>query len=192
MFRATANGLHGGPHVSVGREQVPTRRSKLTGLNSAACINLFGATVATVREDDGPDLIAIPLHHGIRVPEFDGFLGEQGGMNSAEDDVRSAVTSHSPNLIAAKRIRGVDANANYVSGSKIGRINPYKSFVHNPWIAERLRCGSSQDIKPTRSNDCRSKRHIAGVYKVNIQALTAYLLLMSLGQSCRTTFKSEL
>lgn len=132
--------------------------------------------MAAICEDRGPDLIAIALDNSVGATKFDGLFRVQSRVNSAEDDVSSAVTGHSPNLVTAKRVRSMDAYANHVAGSNARRVNLDESLIHDRRVSITLRGRSGENVEPTRSDDGSSERHITWIYQVNDQARILYFI----------------
>ena len=76
MLRASANGLHRGPHILVGRHQVPSRGQELAAFNPAALIDRGWLAREAVGHDLAPGDIAISLHHGVGVTVFQSLFGK--------------------------------------------------------------------------------------------------------------------
>jgi hypothetical protein len=91
-------------------------------------------------------------------------------VNSAKGDVCSTIASHPSDFVAAKRICGVDANANDVSAFDAGGLERDESLVHDRRISVAVRCRSGDYIKPARGDYRSSKGHITGIYQVNLHA----------------------
>ena len=54
MFGATAHRLHGGPHVTIARSEIPARGQKLLSRNASAVVNRLGRAVAPDRRSPWP------------------------------------------------------------------------------------------------------------------------------------------
>ena len=88
-----------------------------------------------VHHDLGPGEIAIALHHGVRVPAFEGLLRKQRGVDAAVHHPGAARSRHAPDLITAQRVAGMDADAHDISGSDALRLDLLQRLVYQDRIA---------------------------------------------------------
>jgi hypothetical protein len=72
------------------------------------------------------------------------------------------------NFIAAQRVPSMNADAHHVTTPNLERVKRLQSFVDEVWVAIFSRSGSGKHIEPARRNYRRSKRHIAGIYQVDL------------------------
>src|SRR5690606_9133742 len=107
MLRAAAYGLNRGPHVAVGREQVPASLQHRAALDSPALVNGLLAPLEAGLDRDRPDSIAVALDHGMRGPERQCFVGKQRRVDAAEDDVCAAGAREPSNLVPPQRVAAV-------------------------------------------------------------------------------------
>ena len=115
MLRASAHGLHGGPHVFVRGNQVPARGQELAAANAAAFVDLLRRarmqSATTLPQAMSPS----PFTTAVRLAALEGLLGKQRGVNPAVDDPCAALARHPAHFIAAQGVAGVDADAHDVA-----------------------------------------------------------------------------
>src|SRR5690349_11563158 len=110
MLGAAPHGLHRSPHIPVPRNQRPTRRHEIAGLDAAPGVNRTWTIVATVGQHGWPHHITVAFHNRVCTSQLESLLREKCCVNSPENDVRSPLTSHLSNLVTPKGIRSVDAD----------------------------------------------------------------------------------
>jgi len=101
MLRASANGLHRGPHILIRLHQVPSRGQKLAAFNPTALIDPAWLAREAIGHDLAPRNIAISLHHGVSITAYQGLFRKQRSVNPTIDHPRAALARHSANLISA-------------------------------------------------------------------------------------------
>ena len=134
MLGAAAHGLHRGPHVTVARHQVPTRRHKFIRFNSATGIHRFEIALDVVRQGTGPDHIAIALYHGVRSAQFRRFLRIERRVNSAENDSRALCASRVADLISPQSVAGVNTDAHHIPSLDGGHLYRLQGLIHKVGI----------------------------------------------------------
>src|SRR6185312_575361 len=74
MFGAAAHRLHGSPHVTAMRQQVPTGRFELFGPHPSAFINLFESAIGGVPQSVRPSLVTVAFYHRVSAASFKSFF----------------------------------------------------------------------------------------------------------------------
>ena len=105
MLRASANGLDGGPHVAVGRHQIPAGGQELVGFDASAVIELAGISEDAIVQRLGPDDVAIAFDDGMSAAQLDRFVWVEGGMDSAENYPCAALPAIPPTSYPRRRCR---------------------------------------------------------------------------------------
>ena len=90
MLGAPADRLHGSPHVTALRQQLPARGHEAVGIDTSALIGPLQRAVYRVIEDERPDDVAVAANDGVRAPELMGLVWIQRGVDAAEHDGRAA------------------------------------------------------------------------------------------------------
>ena len=170
MLGAPADGLHGSPHVTALRQQLPARRHEALGIDTSALICLLQRSVCRVIEDQRPDEIAVAANDGVRPPEFMGLVWIQRRVDAAEHDGRASGARSVPDLVAAKCVAGVDADPDDVTGLHAVDIERLQGLVDDLWPAIRGRCRPRQHEQPARRDDADAERQMAGVHKIDSHA----------------------
>ena len=129
MLRATTNGLYGGPHVALARDQVPARMQKLRGFDPASFVDRLESAMGTVREHLRPHYISVAFDNCVGTTQFLRFKGIESRVDASENHVCATITSDSPNLVPTKCIRGVDAYPDNISGLNVQRIHCLQSLI---------------------------------------------------------------
>src|SRR5262245_55969036 len=88
-------------------------------------------------------------------------------MNAAEDDRRSSRAPEPPEHVATPRVSRVNADPDHVSGRHAVRIEWLERLVGDQRIAESLRRGSGEHVKPSRRDHCRAERGIARIHEMD-------------------------
>jgi hypothetical protein len=118
-----------------------------------------------------PHQIAISTDDAVRGPAFLHFVRVERGVNAAEDHERPTRPCEVSDRIAAKRVGGVNANADHVSRVDAGRIERLERLVHDQRRAEACRRGRRQHIQPSRRDDGSSEREIAWIDEMDAHSI---------------------
>jgi hypothetical protein len=94
----------------------------------------------------------------------------EGRVDASEHHVRATIASYFPDLVTAKCIRRVDADADNISSLNVEWVHGIQSFIDQGGITKARRCCRGQDIQPARSNDSCSEGHFAWINKMNAHA----------------------
>src|SRR6202012_4923690 len=94
--------------------------------------------------------------------------------NAAIDDPSATAASHAAHLIAAQGVARVHADTNNVAGLNRFRDDLLERFIDKDGIAGRLRGCCGENEQPSRCDDGRAKRIVAGVYKMNAHGRRPY------------------
>jgi hypothetical protein len=99
----------------------------------------------------------------MRAAQLVRFFRVQSGVNAAEDDVRTPVTSHAAHFIAAKCVAGVNPDPDQVAGLNALRVDHLERFVDDDRISKgaRRRCGKY--VKPAWRDHADAVREMAGI-----------------------------
>src|SRR5581483_7803708 len=98
------------------RQQIPARRHELLARQTTTVVHRLRLARETVRDDLRPDDVAVAPHHGMRRALDSRFVWKQRRVNPAVDDVRAARPDLAADFVPAKRVAGVDADADDVPG----------------------------------------------------------------------------
>src|ERR1019366_4104441 len=167
MLRASANGLHRGPHVLVAPQQIPSRRQELATFNPSALIDAAWLASEAIGHHLAPRNIAISLHHGVSITVFQGLFGKQRSVNATIDHPRAALARHSTDLISAESIARMYADADDISRHDAFRHNLLQRLIDENGISRCLRCRRRKDKQPSWRYDGRTERIVAGIYEMN-------------------------
>ena len=127
-----------------------------------------------VRDDFGPDEVAVALDDRVRLALLQGLFGIQRGVNAAIDDPGAALARHLADLVAAQSVAGVDADADDVPGLNAVGIDLLQRLVDEDGIAHRRRRGRGQHEEPAGRNDGRAKGIVAGIHQKNAHRSPAF------------------
>jgi len=105
----------------------------------------------------------------MRSPNLVPFVREQRGVNASIDNVGAALTGLLSYFISAKSIRGVNSDSDNIACHDLLQLKPLERFIDKDGISEFTRRCRCQNVKPTWSDDRRSKRRIAWIDKVDLQ-----------------------
>jgi len=141
VLGAPAHGLHRCPHISAARYKIPTRGHKIRCLDMSAGVNGLGNASATILQHGRPDEVTVSLDHRMRPSNAVRLLRIECGVNSAEDDVGTALPCQSPNLISTQRIPRMDADADDISTLDAAWIHRTECFIDHYGVAERCSLG---------------------------------------------------
>ncbi len=115
MLGAAADGLDGGPHVFVAGHEIPAGGEEVGAGNAAAIVDFLERDAGEAVGDDlAPGDVAVAFDYGVGIALFEGFFGEEGGVNAAVDDPGSAFSGDATDFIAAEGVAGVNADADDV------------------------------------------------------------------------------
>ncbi len=95
------------------------------------------------------------------------LFGEQRGVNAAEDHGGAAFANDPPQFVAAKRIGGVNADADDISLLNLLRIESFQALINDVGISKPPGRGGGKNVKPARGDDPYSERNVAGVDEVH-------------------------
>src|SRR2546423_13163688 len=115
MLGAAPNGLHGSPHVTLARYQIPAGRQELGCFNAAAFIDSQRRSLHTIRQHLCPDDVAVTFYDGVSAAQLMSFVRIESGVNSSENYVRASIPCHFPDFVPTERIRGVDSDADNIA-----------------------------------------------------------------------------
>src|SRR5258708_922316 len=82
MFRATAHGLHGGPHVTIARGEIPTRGQELLSRNSSAVINPLDGASRQIGDHLRPNDVSVPSDYDVSATKFMGLFRIQSCVDT--------------------------------------------------------------------------------------------------------------
>jgi hypothetical protein len=125
--------------------------------------------------DLAPGDVAVAFDYGVSVAAFEGFFGEEGGVDAAVDDPGSAFAGDAAYLVAAEGVAGVNADADDVVGLDGFGEDLFEGFVDEDGISCRRRCGCGEDEEPTGGDYCSPKRVVAGIYEMNANVNLPFL-----------------
>src|SRR5579872_7613621 len=111
MLGAATDGLHRGPHVPVAWHQLPARGNKVTCFNPAPGIQRLEFPLNMVSQDAGPNHVAVAFYHSVCGAQFRRFLGIKRRVNSTKNHSRSPLAGRVANLVSAKYVARVNADA---------------------------------------------------------------------------------
>jgi hypothetical protein len=173
VLRAAADGLDGGPHVLVAGHKVPAGGEELSALDASAFVDLLrGSAGEDVGDGFTPGDVAVAFDYGVGVSAFEGFFGEEGGVDAAVDDPGSALAGDAADFVAAEGVAGVDADADDVAGLDGFGDDLFDGFVDEDGVACGGGCGGGEDEEPTGGDDGGAKGVVAGIYKMNADEST--------------------
>jgi len=167
MLGAPADGLHGSPHVSSRRQQVPAGRDELVRVDAAAFVEPLQRAAHGMVDHDGPHDVAVAADDRVGAAELVRFVGIQGGVDSAVDDGRAARSQRDADLVPAQRIAGVDADADDVAGLNGVEIELLERFIDDarPSVLRRRR--RAENEQPSRRDDADAKGQMARIHEVD-------------------------
>jgi hypothetical protein len=115
MFGAAAHGLNRAPHVASMWQQFPPRRDKSIRIHTSGLIQRLQGAVSCGGEHDRPDDITIALDHGMGSSKLVRLIGVQRRVDATKDNRRASLPGEGTDLVAAKRIAGVNPDAHDVA-----------------------------------------------------------------------------
>ena len=158
VLRAAAHGLHRRPHVFAGRNQRPPGRLEITSLDLAAVVHRQRRALDAVLDHLRPHQIAVALDDGVRLAEPHRFVGIEGGVNAAVDDVCATLAHDFSDAIAVHRIARMDADTDDIPGGDGRRVPWIQGFIGDQRIAVLLWRRRGQDVEPPRRNNPNTER----------------------------------
>jgi hypothetical protein len=167
MLGAAAQGLHRREHVTAARHQIPASSDKIGSINLPSFVNPSRSTSTAIRDDGGPHHITIAPDDGVCASLVVCFLRIQGGVNSAENHIRTPVARDPPDLIPAQRIRRVNTDPNDIARFYLSRIERNERFVNQEWGSEAFRRRTGEHKKPTGRNYGGPERHLTRIKEMN-------------------------
>ncbi len=136
VLRAATHRLHRAPHVAPFGQQVPARGDEAARVDAAAVVDRLRRARRHIVEHLRPDDVAVALDDDVRAAEIARFLRKQRGMDAAVDDGGAARADQRPDLVAAERVTGVNADADDVAGPDRIDVERLERFVGDAGIAE--------------------------------------------------------
>jgi hypothetical protein len=118
----------------------------LRGFDATAFVDGLRLALRTVFDGTAPDDVSIAFYYCVSATEFVGFVGIERGVNSAEDDISAAFAGFFADLVSAKRVGGVDADADDVAGLDLLDVYSLEGFVDENGVAVASRRGGRQNV----------------------------------------------
>src|SRR6185295_19707787 len=91
------------------------------------------------------------------------FVWKERGVDAAEDHERAAGACHRRDRIAAKGVRGVDADADHVAGTDRVAVERVECFIDDVRRPEAIWSRGGEHVQPPRSDDGGPERHVAWI-----------------------------
>src|SRR5438876_3732150 len=91
-------------------------------------------------------------------------------MNSAKNHISAPLSCHLPDFIATQSVGRMNADAYRVPRLNLLRIHLKKRFINQNGITKAFRGGRSENVLPSGSDHCGSKRNTARVDQVNVHS----------------------
>jgi hypothetical protein len=113
----------------------------------------------TVRDDLGPDQVAVAANHGVARPVREGFVWKQRGVNAPEHDPRAALSNGPADFVTAQRVACVDSDSDDVARLDAYHIEPVQCLIDDVGIAPVVSGRRRQNVQPPRRNN----RHTEGL-----------------------------
>jgi len=111
----------------------------------------------------------------VRATQFMRLARVQGCVNPAEHDVCAAIASYFANLVTAKCVRRMDADANNISRLNVERIQGFQSFIDQAGIAKASGGRGRQNVEPARGYDSGTERNLAWINEMNMHSIAPSL-----------------
>ena len=118
-------------------------------------------------EDQRPDHVAVAANDGVRAAELVRLVGVQGGVDATEHDLRPSRARRRPDLVAAKRVAGVNPDADDVAGLDLLEIQRLQGLIDDLWLAILRRCRPGQHEEPARCDDPDAEGQMARVHEMD-------------------------
>ena len=167
VFGASAHSLHRRPHIAVSRQQIPSGWLEVPRFHSSAVIDPLRSAGHAVMNYFVPDDVAIALHHRVRAAVLKRLLRIERGMDSPEHNPGAALACRAADFVSSQCVAGVNADTDDVAGLNTLQVEVFQSFIADFGIAERLVGRSGEHVQPSRRDDCRAERSIAGIDEVD-------------------------
>ena len=129
MLRASAHRLNRAPHIPPLWQQFPPCRDEPFGIEASAIIDLVQTAVRSVVQHERPHHITIAFDHGVRAAETLRLAGIKCRVNATKDDGRPAIPRERADLVAAKRVAGVNPDPDNVAGLHAADVKRLECFV---------------------------------------------------------------
>ena len=107
--------------------------------------------------------VTVSLDHAVRAAEIERLFREQGGVDTAKDHPGTAFARFRADLVSAKHVGRVDADADDVALLNLFEVQLVERFVDENGIAELGRRCRRQHIEPPWRDNSGAKRHIARI-----------------------------
>ena len=163
MLRASAHRLDRSPHVPISRQQIPPGCLERLATDSSRFVNGTRRSGRAIVEDGLPDDIAVPAHNSVCASERVGLGRIERGMNAAEDDVGAARTRELSDFVPAKRVPGMDPDADDIARSEQRGVKGIQCFISDGRLAKSGGRGAREHIQPPRRDHRRAEGHMTRV-----------------------------
>ena len=140
MLGAAAHGLHGRPHIPIGREQIPSRAKEVLGVDLSAFMDNIELAVEAPFDRLAPRDVAVTLDDGVAPAEAERFVRIERGVDAAVDDERAPVAGDLADLVSPQGVARVDPDADDVAGRDARRVELLQRLVGDARIAVLGRC----------------------------------------------------
>jgi hypothetical protein len=167
VLRAPADRLDRRPHVAALGEQIPSARQELVALDAPACVHRRRRAGRAVAKRKGPHAFAVSGDDRVRAAQVARLVRIQRGVDAAEDDHRTSGARSRPDLVAAKRVARMDADADHVSRLDRRGIERLEGLIGQKRNAVVRRRGGRQYIQPPRRDHADAERHVTRVDQVH-------------------------
>ncbi len=157
MLRAAADGLDRAPHVAPLRQELPARGNEAVGIDPAGLVDPLQRTARRIVEHERPDDVAVPFDDGVCAAQIERLVGVQRGVDAAEDHDRPSGSREGANLVSAKGIAGVNADADDIAGSNRVDRKGLEGFVGDLRTPIRRRSRRREDEQPARRDHADAK-----------------------------------
>ena len=114
-----------------------------------------------------PYHIAVAADDGVRTAEFVRLVWIQRGVDPAEDDRRTPGSRGRADLVAAKRIAGVDPDSDDVTGVDRVEIEWLERLINDVRRTVRGRRGRAEHEQPARRDHANAEREMARVHQMD-------------------------
>jgi hypothetical protein len=136
MLGTSANRLHRSPHIEIAGNQIPAGSHEIAGFDLTADVDRFGNSLAAIGERFSPRNVTVPFYDRMRASQFERFFGIKSSVNSTKNYIGTAAARHLANLVAAQRVRGMNANADCISSLNRVRAHLHQSFIDQHRVSE--------------------------------------------------------
>ena len=115
MLGAAANRLHGRPHVTALRQQVPPAREEGISIHTPAVVARLRMTGHAVAQHHRPAEFAVTRHDGVSGTKVTSFVRIEGRVNASVHHIRAGRTRGIAELVAAQGITGMHPNSHDIT-----------------------------------------------------------------------------